>query len=224
MSKNGKIYYSNNSSFVDSSNKFYETDSSYPPITKFQNIVYVKDFTLNNDDVTKSMKVDGSITPQKFIVQPNSEYDVYISSLTFLISAQATVDLEEFGGGIVSPGGRLTNGCKLYVESATNGEFVIAENIITNFNLINMGLFKPSFGIGGASFRVNTVISTIDSGYFSVVKFSDYGYDRDYAGGLLLKKNSTDRIVFEIRDNLNRANSEIQSLDAIAYGFKRVVN
>lgn len=222
MSKNGKFYYNNKSSLVDSSNNFYEIESTYPPITKSQSIIYVQNFTLNNDGVTTSMKVNGLVTPQKFIVQPNSEYDVYISSLTFLISAQATVDLEEFGGGIISPGGRLTNGCKLYIESIENGEFVIAENIRTNFDLVNIGLFKPSFGIGSASFRVNTVISTLDSGYFSVVKFSDYGYDREYAGGLLLRKNSTDRIIFEIRDNLNRSNSEIQSFDAIAYGFKRI--
>lgn len=219
MPKIGKINYGNLSSFVDD-NKFYETDSSYPPIVKTQKtIIFSQSFTLNNDGVTNSMKVNGSTTPQKFIIQSNSENDVYISSISFIITADlTTTELGEFGG--TTP---LTNGCKFFLETSEDGEVIINDSLKTNYDLVRMAVGNPNPGVGpGTEFKIGNVFSNSDEGFLIVLKFSDYGYDREYTGGILLRKQTNDRLVFEIRDNLNLATSSIATFNAIAYGYKRI--
>lgn len=219
MSRSSKLVYDRNSVVVDDTNKVYETDSTYPPVLEDQKaVVFVQPFTLNNDGVTTSMKVNGSVTPQKFIVQPEADSDIYISSITIIILADlTTTDLGEFGG--TTP---LTNGCKFYIETSENGEIIINDSLKTNYDLVRMAVGYPNPGItAGTEFKVGAVTSNSDEGFLIVLRFADYGYDREYSGGILLRKNTNDRMVFEIRDNLNLANSSLARLDAIAYGYQR---
>jgi len=57
-----------------------------------------------------------------------------------------------------------------------------------------------------------------------ILKFSDYGYEQEYSGGIRLRAGSEDRLVFKIRDDLNLTPSEISSFDGRVYGFKRRIN
>lgn len=110
-----------------------------------------------------------------------------------------------------------------FLETSEDGEVIINDSLKTNYDLVRMAVGNPNPGVGpGTEFKVGAVTSNSDEGFLIVLKFSDYGYDREYTGGILLRKKTNDRLVFEIRDNLNLAPSSIAIFNAIAYGYKRI--
>lgn len=223
MSKRGKIVYQDLKPIVNDDGRLYEIDTVYPPITNDRQIIlYVDDLTLNNDGVTTDMKVDGSVTTQEFSVNADSEFDIFINSVSFFIAAELVVtDLGEFGG-ITTP---LTNGCQLIYENSDEGDIIIGDNLQTNYDLLRMCNMNPQFGLdSNAAFKIIQAFSNQDDGYLFILKFSDYGYEQEYSGGIRLKAGTTDRLVFKIRDDLNLTPSEISSFDGRVYGFKRRFN
>ena len=223
MSKRGKIVYQGLKPIVNDDGRLYEIDTVYPPITNDRQIIlYVDDLTLNNDGVTSDMKVDGSVTTQEFSVNADSEFDIFINSVSFFIAAELVVtDLGEFGG-ITTP---LTNGCQLIYENSDEGDIIIGDNLQTNYDLLRMCNMNPQFGLdSNAAFKIIQAFSNQDDGYLFILKFADYGYEQEYSGGIRLKAGSTDRLVFKIRDNLNLTPSDISSFDGRVYGFKRRFN
>lgn len=223
MSKRGKIVYQDLKPIVNDDGRLYEIDTVYPPITNDRQIIlYVDDLTLNNDGVTTDMKVDGSVTAQEFSVNADSEFDIFINSVSFFIAAELVVtDLGEFGG-ITTP---LTNGCQLIYENSDEGDIIIGDNLQTNYDLLRMCNMSPQFGlVSNAAFKIVQAFSNQDDGYLFILKFSDYGYEQEYSGGIRLKAGTTDRLVFKIRDDLNLTPSEISSFDGRVYGFKRRFN
>lgn len=223
MSKRGKIVYQDLKPIVNDDGRLYEIDTVYPPITNDRQIIlYVDDLTLNNDGVTSDMKVDGSVTTQEFSVNADNEFDIFINSVSFFIAAENVVtDLGEFAG-IVTP---LTNGCQLIYENSDEGDIVIGDNLQTNYDLLRMCNMNPQFGlVSNAAFKIVQAFSNQDDGYLFILKFSDYGYEQEYSGGIRLKAGTTDRLVFKIRDDLNLTPSEISSFDGRVYGFKRRFN
>jgi hypothetical protein len=223
MSKRGKIVYQDLKPIVNDDGRLYEIDTVYPPITNDRQIIlYVDDLTLNNDGVTSDMKVDGSVTTQEFSVNADNEFDIFINSVSFFIAAENVVtDLGEFAG-IVTP---LTNGCQLIYENSDEGDIIIGDNLQTNYDLLRMCNMNPQFGlVSNAAFKIVQAFSNQDDGYLFILKFSDYGYEQEYSGGIRLKAGTTDRLVFKIRDDLNLTPSEISSFDGRVYGFKRRFN
>ncbi len=220
MPKIGKLISQKYNAKVSIDERLCETDQTYPPIDGDQIIqLYVRPLTLNNDGVTTDMKVNGSVTPQEFYIESEVDFDIYINSISFFIAAELTLaDLGEFAG-ITTP---LTNGCQMIYESNEVGEIIIGDELKTNFDLLRMATMNPNFGlVSNAAFKVIQTFSNQDDGYFFIVRFSDYGYETEYSGGLRLKGSTSDRIVFKIRDNLNLTPSEISTFNGIAYGFKR---
>ena len=223
MSRNGKILYKSLSPSVDDNGLLFEVDSTFPPVgDEVQNIIYVQPLTLNNDGVTSDMKVDGSTTTQEFYIQSDDDYDIFINSISFFIAAETLViDLFEFG----ATNGTLTNGCQLIYENSEEGEIIIGDSLNSNFELLRMCNMNPEFGLtSNEAFQVVQTFSNNDRGYFFILKFSNYGYESEYRGGLRLKKNEKERLVFKIRDNLNFIVSELSSLNGTAYGYKTVTN
>ena len=223
MSKKGKIVYQGLKPIVNDDGRLYEIDTVYPPITNDrQIIIYVDDLTLNNDGVTTDMKVDGSVTTQEFSVNADKDFDIFINSVSFFIAAELVVtDLGEFGG-ITTP---LTNGCQLIYENSDEGNIIIGDNLQTNYDLLRMCNMNPQFGlVSNEQFKIVQAFSNQDDGYLFILKFSDYGYEQEYSGGIRLKAGTTDRLVFKIRDNLNLTPSDISSFDGRVYGFKRRFN
>ena len=223
MSKRAKIAYQNIIPLVNEDGRLFEVDTTYPPITNDRQIIlYIDDLTLNGDGVTTDMKVDGSVKTQEFFVSAEPDSDIFINSVSFFIAAENVVtDLGEFAG-IVTP---LTNGCQLIYESGEVGNITIGDNLITNFELLRMCNMNPQFGLNSnVAFKIVQAFSNQDDGYLFILKFSDYGYEQEYSGGLRLRSGSEDRLVFKIRDDLNLTPSEISSFDGRVYGFKRRVN
>jgi hypothetical protein len=223
MSKRAKIAYQNIRPSVNGDGRLFEIDTTYPPITNDRQIIlYVDDLTLNGDGVTTDMKVDGSVTTQDFFVRAEPDFDIFINSVSFFIAAENVLaDLGEFAG-ITTP---LTNGCQLIYESGEVGDIIIGDNLTTNFELLRMCNMNPQFGlVSNEAFKIVQAFSNADDGYLFILKFSDYGYEQEYSGGLRLRAGSEDRLVFKIRDDLDRTPSEISSFDGRVYGFKRRVN
>lgn len=221
MPKTGKIFYDNRSTKTEEFNRLYEKDATYPPLFKKQNtVIYSQDFTLNNDGITTSMVVDGSVSKKQFIIQPNSSNDVYISSLSFVLTARLVItELGEFGGAPA-----LTNGCRLVYEIGDLGEITIADQIRTNYDFVEMCLGVPDFGLVATdAFKLTNVIDNTDEGYFTVLKFAGYGYDREYVGGIRLRANSSDKIIFEINDNLVLGTNNVARFNAKAFGYTRII-
>ena len=222
MSKRAKIAYQNIRPSVNGDGRLFEIDTTYPPITNDRQIIlYVDDLTLNGDGVTTDMKVDGSVTTQDFFVRAEPDFDIFINSVSFFIAAENVLaDLGEFAG-ITTP---LTNGCQLIYESGEVGDIIIGDNLTTNFELLRMCNMNPQFGlVSNDAFKIVQAFSNADDGYLFILKFSDYGYEQEYSGGLRLRAGSEDRLVFKIRDDLDRTPSEISSFDGRVYGFKRSV-
>jgi hypothetical protein len=222
MSKRGKIVYQDLKPIVNDDGRLYEIDTVYPPITNDRQIIlYVDDLTLNNDGVTTDMKVDGSVTTQEFSVNADKDFDIFINSVSFFIAAELVVtDLGEFGG-ITTP---LTNGCQLIYENSDEGDIIIGDNLQTNYDLLRMCNMNPQFGlVSNEQFKIVQAFSNQDDGYLFILKFSDYGYEQEYSGGIRLKAGTTDRLVFKIRDNLNVTPSDISSFDGRVYGYKKVI-
>lgn len=221
MSLDSKITFDNNHARVNELNRLYEIDTTYPPLNSEQNIsIYVQPLTLNNDGITTDMKVDGSATPQEFSIQSEEGFDIFINSVSFFINAQLTLtDLGEFGG---TPA--LTNGCELIYESLEVGIISIGSDLKTNFDLLRMTTMNPSIGLeSNSAFKVLQTASNQDEGYLFILRFNDYGYETDYAGGLKLSSQDRGRLLFRVRDNLNLTPSELFKLDAVAYGFKKKI-
>lgn len=220
MPKKSKLLYNTKSVKIESTGRVYEVDTTYPPISKQKQIIFSDRFTLNGTGTTISMKVNGSVTPQRFIINADENYDTIISSISFFINASLTTcDLGEFGG--TTP---LTNGCRLFLETSKDGEIVIANQIKTNYDILRMcqGNPAPGFGASGVEFKVGNATSNSDDGFLFVLRFQDYGYDKDYVGGIKLERSSNDKLVFEINDNLNLAASSIDTFNAFVYGYKLI--
>ena len=223
MSRNGKILYKNLSPSVNKDGLLFEIDSTFPPVgEEVQNIIYVQPLTLNNDGITTDMKVDGSTTIQEFYIESENDYDIIINSVSFFIGAETNViDLFEFG----AINGTLPNGCQLVYESSKYGEIIIGDNLNSNFELLRMCNMNPEFGLtSNEAFEIVQTFSNNDRGYFFILKFSNYGYESEYRGGLRLKKKEKERLVFKIRDDLNFIVSELSSLNGTTYGYKTVTS
>lgn len=215
MGRKSNVVYQNKFTKV-SDNSLWEIESDYPPITSEKKFFYRSYLTLNGDGTTIDMKVDGSTTTQDFFITADENFDTYINVINFFIAAELTItDLSEFGGAPA-----LTNGCQLFYING--GDTIsINDDLKTNFDLLRMCTFKPSFSNGGSNaFKVQQVFSNNDSGYFGTLSFKNYGFEPEYRGGIRLKAGTFDRIIFRIRDNLNLTLSQLSTFDMIAYGYQ----
>lgn len=170
-----------------------------------QKIIYRQYF--RNASGSSDMRVDGSVDNQDFYISADDTYDIYITSISFLIS-DANASLSQFGAITA-----LTNGCRLLYQNRELGNSTINDSLKSNFDFIRMCLGYPAFGDAATAFKASNVISTSEA-YMPILNFSFYGLQN----GIRLEARSTQRIIMTIRDNV----SAIDQFDMIANGFKVV--
>ena len=179
-------------------------------------IVYRKFLTLNGDGTTTSMLVDGSTTPQLFYVEASPNNDIYITSLSIVVQAGGVNLGNDFLGNTTG----LANGCRLYYEDK-NGETNIGTNLTTNFDLIRLCQGNPGFGDNANAFKIPNLAGknkTVADGYIPVLDFPEiFGFNY----GLRLQRGTTNKLVFEINDNLTTGLGPNAEINIIAYGFER---
>lgn len=202
-SGNGNLAKVSNEGFL------FTQEAPFPPSGEETKITVYREFlTLNNDGTTNDMRVDGSTTSQYFWINAEPNFDIYITTLSFLIS-DAGAELDEFGN---LPA--LTNGCRLFYED-NNGEINIGTDLVSNFEFIRLCQGNPSFGNAADAFRARNIVGASE-GYIPVFDFRNFGF----RWGLKLKAGTNNRLVMEINDNV----SSIDGFNATAYGFRRVLD
>ena len=152
-----------------------------------------------------SMVVNGSVTNQDFYIAAR-DYDVYINTIVFEI-ADAGAVLNQFGSLAA-----LTNGLEFYYFNQTQGKYTIESGLKTNYDFVKLSNFLPAYGTGSAAFQLTNAISAAEA-YVGVIDLQDvFGLH----WGLKLKKNSTDRIGFIVKDNI----TGIDAMTIKAYGIR----
>ena len=186
----------------------FTQEAPFPPASEETKITVYREFlTLNNDGTTTDMRVNGSTTPQSFFINAEPDFDVYITTVSFLI-ADAGAALNEFGGIVA-----LTNGCRFYYEDV-NGEINIGTRLVSNFEFVRLCQGNPSFGGGNSAFLANNVVGASEA-FIPVFDFRNFGFK----WGLKLAAGTNNRLILEVNDNV----TAIDAFNAIAYGFRRVL-
>lgn len=162
------------------------------------------------DDGTSSgasdMRVDGSTNSVSFYISAIGTRDIYIKSMSILIS-DASATLNKFGNLAA-----LTTGCDVSWESQDEGTVVIADQLQTNFDLVRFSGGFPSFGSGASAFQAGNISGTSE-GYLPFVDFSIL-FGLTY--GIRLRKGTEDLIKITINDNV----STVDAFNCIGYGIK----
>ena len=180
-------------------------------------IIYRKFLTLNADDTTTEMLVDGSTTPQKFYIEASSENDIYITSLSIIIQG-VSLDL---GVDFAGSGSALGNGFNIYYEDQ-NGLINIGTDLTTNFDFIRLCQGNPNFGDDGNAFILPGLTAggkkNAATGIIPILDFNEV-FGLTY--GLKLLRGSNNRLVLEVNDDLPNDVGLNPGMNIIAYGFER---
>jgi hypothetical protein len=162
-----------------------------PPKDAEQITLPISEYMKLNGTGTTSMVINGSVTNQDFYVAAR-DYDVYINTIVFEI-ADAGAVLNQFGALAA-----LTNGLEFYYFNQTQGKYTIESGLKTNYDFIKLANFQPAFGTAANSFQLTNAI-TASEAYVGVIDLEDvFGLQ----WGLKLKKNTTDRVGFIVKDNI----------------------
>ena len=163
---------------------------------------HLTDDGLPTDGTNQDMRVDGSSTNVDFYIQADSDKDLYITRLAFII-ADLNATLQDFGALSA-----LTNGCQLeYTDD--QGTVTINDAITTNFELYRVCGNEPQ------------VFSNVVGSHEAVLPDMDIVKVFRFQWGILLAAGTLQRITFRVRDNLS---SGITQMDCVAYGFTREVD
>lgn len=155
---------------------------------------------------SSDMKVNGSTTNQSFYIQAEEERDIYVGRVSIVI-ADASAALNKFGNITA-----LTNGVEFKWTSRDLGETVIHEALKSNFDFVRLSGGSPAFGATTSAFRASNV-SGASEGYIPQIDFSEiFGLP----WGIRLRRGTTDKLVFTIRDDT----SSVDQFDAIGYGIR----
>lgn len=160
---------------------------------------------MKNNSSSKDVRVDGSGNYVDFTIGSSSNGERYIKLIAFTISDSSAV-LSKFG--TLNP---LTNGCQLIYQDDKLGDVLIADDLRTNFDIVQLCNFKPSFGSGVDAFRAKDVVGNSDAFVPTLNVAEVFGLQY----GFYIPKGSTRKLIFRVRDNLS---SGIDRLDIKVFG------
>ena len=158
-------------------------------------------------DGSNDLRVNGSVTPQRFWVKAQNDFDVYIKTVSIQISDNGSA-LDKFGALA-----ELTNGVRFFYQNVSTGETVIDDNMKTNLDMVRLALGQPAFGTGVNSFKADISGGGADTYLPSIDLSQTFGLP----WGLRLQRGSTDILAFEVNDDLSVG---IDTFNVIAYGIK----
>ena len=165
-------------------------------------------FTRASDSAT-NMNVNGAVTAQTFSINSDDTKDKYVKSLM--------IELTDGGNGLLNEWGdtnaALTNGVLIRLEQDI-GNINLHEGIKTNYQLVQFGGFRPSFGATTTTFRASNVNST-NEGWSSFVDLAEV-FGLPY--GIRIPRNSTSKLSFIIQDDL----TAVATFTCRANGFTRL--
>ena len=156
---------------------------------------------------TSDMQVAASAgSPSDFYIPASTDYDLYITSLNWVIADQNAV-LNTFGTITA-----LANGCQLFWQT-TDRTVTIASPLQSNFDFIRLCQGKPAFGDATTAFRAANVSGTSE-GFIPIL---DVKTVFGMPWGFRLRRGTKQKLTFRVRDDT----TGVDAFNCIAYGFER---
>ena len=163
---------------------------------------------LLNSAGSNDLRVDGSVNNQEFFIQAPEDGDRYIHTIAFTI-ADAGAALNEFGNLSA-----LSNGCQLILEDNVLGDVTLGDDLVTNFDFVQLCGFEPMFGSGTDSFKASNVTGASEA-FIPILDVEDqFGLPF----GLRLPKLSVKKLKVVVRDDL----TGVDRFDVKIFGYDRI--
>jgi hypothetical protein len=163
---------------------------------------------LANSAGSTDMTVDGSATAVQFFVSASQTYNIYIASLSWIIGDGGSPALNKYGALTA-----LTNGVRVDYVTEDLGTFEMHDGIKTNLEAIRFGVDTGAIGTGGDAYLADVSGGGTEKSYLPSVDFRET-FGLPY--GLRLRKETNDKLVFTVRDDL----TGLTTHDIIAYGIR----
>lgn len=182
----------------------------HPPISETVTALPFRQFFTDDGYSTGStaMNVDGSATAQDFYVAASQDYDIYINSISVNIGDGGAPALNLYGALTA-----LTNGVQWLYFNNEEGEYELHDGIKTNLEFIRLGQNTGAIGTGTDAYLADVSGGGTEKAYLPVIDISDT-FGLIY--GIRLRKGTTDKLLFRIRDDL----TGLTTHNAIAYGIR----
>lgn len=155
---------------------------------------------------SSDMIVDGSTTNVEFCIGASDETDIYVKTISVRLGDNGA-RLNLFGALAA-----LANGVELSWITQDVGDVVIQEAIQTNLDFMRLGRGIPPIGSGTDAFRADVSGSGADT-YLPII---DMETTFGLPWGLRLRRGTTDKVCFIVKDNL----TGLDTFDIIGFGIK----
>lgn len=155
-----------------------------------------------------TMNVNGSTNYVDYYIKASTEFDIYIKYITVEIGDGGTPALNKFGALTA-----LTNGVAFYWDSQKEPLYELHEGIKTNKEFIRIASDTGAIGTGIDAYLADVSGGGTEKSYLPNMDMTElYGLP----WGLRLKRNSLDRIIFRVQDDL----TGLSTFNAIATGTR----
>lgn len=162
----------------------------------------------SNEAGSTEMNVDGSTTEVVFSLRAIAERDIYVNSISIRIADGGSPNLNKFGNL-----SELTNGVEWRWSTTDTGNIILHEGITTNLEFIRTGHKTAAIGTGTDAYLADVSGGGTSKAYLPIIDISEQ-FGKPW--GLRLRKGTSDKMSFVIKDNL----SSLDAFDAIAYGVQ----
>ena len=190
---------------VDEEGAIHVIAHPHPPL---EEQVHSKPFRQRFTDVNgvANMNVNGSVTNVSFSINASEDYDIFVKSIFVEIADGGSPALNKFGA-LAS----LTNGVQWIYFNQNEGSYLLHEGIKTNKEFIRLGNETHGIGTGTDAYLADTSGGGTEKAYLPIIDVGEL-FGMQY--GLRLRKGTTDRLTWKVRDDL----TGLVTFDAIATG------
>ena len=157
---------------------------------------------------TSSMVINGAVTNVQYYINASQDYDIYVKYISVDIGDGGTPTLNKFGALT-----ELSNGVSWHWFTQAEGMYELHEGIKTNKAFIRVGTDTGAIGTGTDAYLADVSGGGSEKSYLPSIDISEtYGLP----WGLRLRKGSTDRIIFTVKDDL----SALTTFDIVGTGIR----
>jgi hypothetical protein len=157
---------------------------------------------------SNDMTIDGSSSPVDFFVKASEDYDIYIKAISIIIGDGGSPALNKYGAL-----SELTNGVQWCMFSQEVGLYELHDGIKTNLEFIRIGVDTGAIGSGVEAYLADVSGGGTEKSYIPTIDLQET-FGLKY--GVRLRKGTTDKLIFTVRDNL----SGLTTHNAITYGIR----
>lgn len=182
----------------------------HPPIAETIEAFPFRQYFTSNGLSTgiNDMAINGSTNEVEYWVNASQYFDIYIKYISVEIGDGGSPNLNSFGS---LPA--LTNGVEWIWFNQEEGEYELHEGIKTNKEFIRVGTDTASIGTGTDAFLADVSGGGSEKSYLPSIDIAEsYGLP----WGMRLRKGSTDKIIFRVRDNL----TNLTTFNIVSYGIR----